>query len=241
MGADFDEFTALVASQRDRRSVLGLLGSGAVAGVLGLRFPRGAGKKVAASPACVVQYPVKNLNDCPNKRPHPGYKPTVNGCGPAGVINLPLWAVIPDSIGAVNMKPACDEHDRCYGTCNSDKQKCDTNLGDQIFTACMAVYPTPVASNGVSLNPFDSFWQGICNSLGNTYAQAVSESSTGQAAFDDAQKEACECCFPVQYVYCNCNQKCYTDVNVCLQDCTVSLGCFTGICGPATASQCPGS
>ena len=239
MSADFDEFTALLASERDRRGMLALLGSGAMFGILGIKLPRVGAKKSNNTSSCVVQYPVKDLNNCPNKRPHPGYKPTVNGCGAAGVINLPLWALIPDSIGSVNMKPACDDHDRCYGTCNSDKQKCDSALGDSIYAACVATYPTPIATNGISINPFDSFFQGICNALGNTYEQAVSEH--GQGAFNDAQKEACECCFPIQYVYCNCNQTCYTDPEVCVNDCQATLGCFTGICGPPAPGQCPGS
>lgn len=41
-----------------------------------------------------------------------------------------------------------------------------------------------------------------------------------------------------QQVYCNCNQTCYTDVQECLSACRVSLGCFTGICGPAQPGQC---
>jgi hypothetical protein len=40
-------------------------------------------------------------------------------------------------------------------------------------------------------------------------------------------------------VYCNCNKKCYDDVQVCLNECKVTLGCFTGICGPAEPEQCP--
>jgi hypothetical protein len=44
---------------------------------------------------------------------------------------------------------------------------------------------------------------------------------------------------PGQQIYCNCNNKCYDDVNVCLNECKVTLGCFTGICGPAQPGQCP--
>jgi hypothetical protein len=32
--------------------------------------------------------------------------------------------------------------------------------------------------------------------------------------------------------YCSCNTTCYTDETTCLADCNVTLGCFTGICGP---------
>ncbi len=40
-------------------------------------------------------------------------------------------------------------------------------------------------------------------------------------------------------VYCNCNKTCYSDVGRCMSECRVSLGCFTGICGPADTTQCP--
>jgi hypothetical protein len=40
-------------------------------------------------------------------------------------------------------------------------------------------------------------------------------------------------------VYCACNHKCYTSATPCLEECHVGLGCFTGICGPATPEQCP--
>jgi hypothetical protein len=43
---------------------------------------------------------------------------------------------------------------------------------------------------------------------------------------------------PGQKIYCNCNKKCYDDPQVCLSECKVTLGCFTGICGPAQPGQC---
>jgi hypothetical protein len=40
-------------------------------------------------------------------------------------------------------------------------------------------------------------------------------------------------------IYCNCNDTCYDDVQVCLSECKVTLGCFTAICAPAKPGQCP--
>jgi hypothetical protein len=42
----------------------------------------------------------------------------------------------------------------------------------------------------------------------------------------------------IQLVKCNCNGKVYDDVQVCLAECKVSLGCFTGICAPAGSEVC---
>jgi hypothetical protein len=239
---DFDRFTALLAGEQSRRRMLGFLGWGAIAGVAGGRLPlarmgRGrAGAQCHGQP-CTVQYPAQNLQDCPCRREHPGYKATSNGCGPAGVLNLPKWALIPDSIAYISFKSACDHHDICYGTCNQTKTKCDDALGDEIYDSCVATYPV---SDGSSLNPFTAFQQAMCNGLGNTYVWGVSGTG-GDEAYDAAQKEACECCFPVTQVYCPCNDTCYDDAAVCLNDCPVSLGCFNGICAPATGTECPGS
>jgi len=38
--------------------------------------------------------------------------------------------------------------------------------------------------------------------------------------------------------FCFCNKKCYSDVDVCLNECKPGLGCFTGICRPATPGDC---
>jgi hypothetical protein len=42
----------------------------------------------------------------------------------------------------------------------------------------------------------------------------------------------------VQKVQCNCNKKIYDDAQVCLKECKVSLGCFTGICAPVSGQVC---
>ena len=242
MADDFDGFTALIASEPSRRRMLGLLGWGSIAGVVGARLP--SGTMARNRPAdecngqpCTVQYPAKNLNDCPCRREHPGYKPTSNGCGPSGVRNLPVWMLIPNGIAGINWKSACDHHDICYGTCNQSKAACDNRLGNEIYIACVGTYPV----SGGEFNPFVALQQAMCNAIANTYVEGVSGKGGGDA-FDTAQKEACECCFPkpAQF-YCPCNNTCYNDASVCISDCQVTLGCFTGICAPATGSQCPGS
>jgi hypothetical protein len=41
-----------------------------------------------------------------------------------------------------------------------------------------------------------------------------------------------------QKVFCACNGKCYDDGSSCTSECHTTLGCFTGICEPATSDQC---
>jgi hypothetical protein len=41
-------------------------------------------------------------------------------------------------------------------------------------------------------------------------------------------------------VFCSCNDTCYEDVTVCLNECHGGLGCLGTICGPAQPGQCPG-
>jgi hypothetical protein len=46
-------------------------------------------------------------------------------------------------------------------------------------------------------------------------------------------------CQSIQKFFCPCNQTCYTDLQACLGDCQVTLGCFIDVCGEADQSQCP--
>lgn len=56
---------------------------------------------------------------------------------------------------------------------------------------------------------------------------------------DGSQPDPISCTCPSpQFVYCACNSTCYTDPNVCLSNCHATLGCFSGICGPAQPGQC---
>lgn len=174
-----------------RRRVLRLLGVGSFAPFVPLATPRlpsaAQGSTFGTAQlteSCVVEYPVKNLNDCPSKRPHPGYKPKVNGCGPSGFLNLPLWAIVPDGYGGCDFKPACNDHDTCYGTCNSDRGACDGALGAAIKSRCQASFGTSTPGSRLD--------RGACEATAATYEKAVRR--WGQAAFDAGQRVACECC-----------------------------------------------
>jgi hypothetical protein len=162
---------------------------------------------------------------CPpntTKQPQPGNVPTYNGCGPEGGS-----IKIPQGYGKADYRPACNGHDLCYEDCGSSKSTCDDNFHDGMDDSCAAAYPG-------TLNALLRFG---CYERSYAYYQAVSQ--FGDDAWIAAQYKACECCQKQTTVYCNCNKKCYTSVTTCLDECHASLGCFTGICGPAPPDQCP--
>lgn len=114
---------------------------------------------------------------CPNRVPRPNHTPTINGCGPSGF----GWGV-PDSFGRANFTPACNRHDRCYGTCNENRMKCDFLMRKSMKAACKRAYRD------------NRKWRARCNGVANLYFNKVRES--GLSAYEAAQNEACECCPP---------------------------------------------
>jgi hypothetical protein len=96
-----------------------------------------------------------------------------------------------------------------------------------MYASCAANYP----------GALNSLLRLGCYERAFAYYQAVLR--FGDDAWSAAQQKACECCEePTQY-YCNCNKSCYDSISVCLNECDVTLGCFTGICGVATEEQRP--
>ncbi|MEI6516957.1 MAG: hypothetical protein WCO77_13385, partial [bacterium] len=129
------------------------------------------------------------------KKGKPGYAPTVNGCGAANgaagqlVPNDPMSAFPPHF--SCPFTDACNNHDLCYGWCNSDKSTCDYNLYQAIQGACLTCYE----AHFPWWNPLGWIWLGDCASLAGIYYAAVS--AGGGSPFNDAQNEACEpCCCP---------------------------------------------
>jgi hypothetical protein len=146
----------------------------------------------------------------------------MNGCGPeGGTIKLP------QGYGKADYTSSCNTHDVCYEECGTGKVKCDEDFRDDMYASCAAAYPGALNSL-FRLGCYERAW---------AYYQAVLQ--FGGDAWIAAQYKACECCHEPTKVYCNCNKTCYDDVNVCLGECKTNLGCFTGICGPATEEQCP--
>jgi RHS repeat-associated protein len=91
----------------------------------------------------VPRYPLSSGCKCaPGKKegrmPKPApYTPSVNGCS-APIIGG----------GPFDFTPSCNTHDRCYGTCNSEKGKCDKQLHDDMIAQCNAQFPPPDPGGG---------------------------------------------------------------------------------------------
>ncbi len=198
----FDDLTRTLGRATSRRQVMKGLLAGVVTAVVGrsIRIPGVA----AAAPTCngvpydpstqccepagiQPRYPIANLDLCPNRVPHPGHTPSFNGCGPE---NGFVKYLIPNRIGPfrnVDFTPACNNHDICYDTCNSVKSVCDTNFFNDLSAQCAAAYP------GTSW--YQTYMRTACiNVDARIFYLAVSQTPTGRAAYEDAQKGACDCC-----------------------------------------------
>jgi hypothetical protein len=226
----FDALTRAFAGASSRRDALKVIGGTAVAGaaaVLGRGTPGLAYAAAPAAPAAESCTGVLGDGSCPpdyRKKPKPGNTPVVNGCGGQGSDFRP-----PQGFGKAAFTPACNEHDTCYENCGATQAGCDAEFLADMADSCRAAYP------GLA-NTLKRF---ACYDLASAFYAAVS--IMGGEFYAAGQQKACECCKdepePVQ-VFCNCNDTCYDDVNVCLNECQTSLGCFTGICGPAEPGQC---
>lgn len=221
LSTSIEDAASTFATSPTRRGFVALILTSATAVLFGGSIASGS-----ASESCTVEYPPRDLKDCPNRRHHPGSSPTANGCGPAG-----KWysTYVPEGWGLADFGPRCDVHDICYGTCNRPKQACDSEFLAAVINACEEAY------RNVNVPPEVP---AMCYAVAFAYASAVA--LAGGDAYDVAQKQDCECCRPSQssQVYCGCNDTCYADATTCLSECEVTLGCYTEICGPAVDEVC---
>lgn len=200
----FDELTRTLGQTTSRRQVLKGVAAAVVGGALaGLGI--GDSKQAEAfgentcngvpydpahqccEPSGIQQrYPIRDIEACPDRVPHPGYTATSNGCGPE---NGFFKYVVPNRLGPlrnIDFTPACNGHDICYGTCNSDKSSCDQHFFLDMSKACANAYPNDT-------------WYGrymvySCVALARLYYTAVSSTRTGTSAYATAQRDACDCC-----------------------------------------------
>lgn len=118
--------------------------------------------------------------------PNPDYRPTVNGCGKQG-----SWFKPPDRIFQADFRPCCDNHDRCYGTCQLSKYGCCDKPSyphgskehcDDDFLSCM---------EHVCRTVYRGSKMALCLKAANGYFKAVQNSGIG--AYKDGQNLACTC------------------------------------------------
>jgi hypothetical protein len=219
----FDALTVALGAATSRRQVLRLLVSACAGGlVAGLGLPLATRSSAQAAEPCVVEYPPKDLNDCPIKRVHPGNERKGNGCGEEG------GRKFPEFFGNASFLEGCNEHDICYETCDRSKFGCDFTLYTQLVEACQAAYP----------GPFNILARRACMEIASWYFGAVVVA--GKDAFEKAQKKDCECCRPPRP--CNGCENCQD--GKCSDVCVPPLkqcGPFIGWpnCIPPTSSCCP--
>jgi hypothetical protein len=157
------------------------------------------------SPGCKAKTncePITDLASCPAACPAEGkcrrtranYAPKSNGCGPEFLTVVIKVGVIPQGHGLGDFTDMCNQHDICYGTCNSNKKSCDDKFRKDLFAECSSKYhPNPKERCGGDPTCVTSADElSVCNRLARGYADLVKDK--GQGAFDTAQKEACECC-----------------------------------------------
>lgn len=142
----------------------------------------------------INSFDLLGLRDCSHKS---GYTPSSNGCGPAS----PKWMnwAVPEgffpSLGGYSFTPACNAHDICYGTCCSDKSKCDSDFLAGMKSQCDKWVDKLYGAGGV----WSWVGDGALKELDrkacylDAYAFHAAVAKGGQKAFDAAQKAACKC------------------------------------------------
>ncbi|NXU87395.1 PG12A phospholipase, partial [Xiphorhynchus elegans] len=105
--------------------------------------------------------------------PRYGYKPSPpNGCG------SPLFGF---DIGIPSMTKCCNQHDRCYDTCNNKKNDCDEQFQSCLSKICRDVQKTLGISESVQ----------ACESTVQLLFDAVIH--LGCKPYLDSQRAACMC------------------------------------------------
>lgn len=166
-GSRFDDLTRVFGASRSRRHALKL----AAVSVLALA----AGRRRTDIASAAI---------CPNRVPNPDHVPSSNGCGTA---SFPVSG----QIGKVDVTPACNNHDRCYDTCNKAKDDCDTAFKNELQAICAAG------------NPNGSKALTDCVQTADVYYRAVA--AFGDQPYEAAQNSACICCRPAETV---CGGRC---------------------------------
>ncbi|KAK9504821.1 hypothetical protein O3M35_009001 [Rhynocoris fuscipes] len=110
------------------------------------------------------------------------HKPVANGCGPAGLeVNI-------ENLPSPEMTKCCNEHDICYSTCNTDKEKCDIDFRKCLYKIC----------ESIKVNTDDLANKG-CKAAAKMLYTATT--ALGCSFYQSAQEEACFCQPPKKKKY----------------------------------------
>jgi hypothetical protein len=111
-----------------------------------------------------------------NRVDDPSVEPSANGC--TGVPDYPLCA---SAVGiGISYTPACDQHDICYDTCNSDKGACDSQLRSGLTSACSPLIPVDPDCYSLCVTTAYAYYLGVLVGAWENYK--------------DAQVAQCACC-----------------------------------------------
>jgi hypothetical protein len=88
---------------------------------VGLALLTSSPKELLAQECCIHDLN-GDLAQCQVRREHEGYLPSTNGCGPQSVPNLSMILDFVAKYGPADFTRSCDDHDRCYGTCDVNRR-----------------------------------------------------------------------------------------------------------------------
>ncbi len=182
----FDCLARGVAGSMSRRDAIGLFAGTTAMAILAswVRPSRafGAGPSAGNDPGCGGARTFYKAGCAKPVEKLPPYKPAINGCGPQNGVNL-----VPQSpLYLASFTPACDEHDRGYGTCNRPKEVTDLKFLADMKAICVKEYPVAGLFSAMGLVQ--------CTRNAETYYTAVSLLKLGYDAYADGQAEGCDCC-----------------------------------------------
>jgi len=125
----------------------------------------------------------EELMECSNIVDDPDTEPQPNGCSVP-----PIICVLPDCDNPAGCEDtsflgACNEHDECYQTCNSNRDSCDNDfLGEVYGDTC----------TGMLCICANSSCAPKCSEFAYAYYGAVH--NYGEPYWEDDQVDACACC-----------------------------------------------
>lgn len=118
-------------------------------------------------------------------RPRKDFEPSKNGCGTKDFKVANEWPPANNKRykgTRARWRAICNRHDKCYGTCRSDKEQCDKAFCDALYASCERTFSEQPKRKG------------DCDDAAATYCIAVKHTDRADRAFEDAQREACFCC-----------------------------------------------
>lgn len=128
------------------------------------------------------KYPIRNLALCTNWAPRRDAGPEPNGCGTKDKPVDPTDKEAGRGGGKADFTAACNQHDTCYDTCNSDRSACDAKFLENMYKECGAKYPA--GSKGLT----------HCKAIAKNGFYAGASSILGYSAYNAAQQRVCQCC-----------------------------------------------